>query len=458
MTDIGQIEREAVGSIWTQSRAMEHLIALCDGFGGRFAGSSLELQAGDYLLQHLQALGLDHVHAEPFHYLGWERGPSSLALVSPVERPLDAVGLPGSPPHELTANLVSVGDGEEEEYVRVGDRLRGMVALCNAESQRPGGRASSHRRAKYLRAVAAGASGFLYVSQNPGMLAVTGGLASAAAAPIPGYGLSYETGAALERLLSRGAVTVRLQGEHRLPEVISRNLVADLPGRGEQGGVVVVGAHYDGHDISQAAADNGSGVVSVLEIARVLAPYRGQFARTVRFLFFGSEEMGLIGAWRYVRLHRGAASSMACMLNLDTVVAGAPGGLRVHCGNSPDLASLVRAAAQQGVDVEVDEQLSTASDHFPFSTLGIPVATVGATTGRTGLVGRGWGHTTADTVDKVEPSALRHAAAVGTQLLLRLAQAETLPPHTTAEEVRHLLQRTGAVGAAERGSRLELRD
>lgn len=453
---IEDIDRAISGGIWAESRAMEHLLALCDRFGGRFAGSDDERAAADYLHDQLRALGLADVHAEAFRYQGWRRGPASATMLQPRERPLDAIALPGSPPCDLSARVVAVGDGEEDDYARIGEGLRGAIALCNAESA-AAGRPTSHRRAKYLRAVRAGAVAFLYVSQNPGMLAVTGGLASAAAAPIPGFGLSFETGARIARLLRDGEVTLRLRGEHELPEVTSRNVVAELPGSDSRESVVLVGAHYDGHDIAQAAGDNGSGTVALLETARVLAPFAGHLRRTVRFVWFAAEESGLLGSWWYARSHRDEAGRIGVVVNLDSVVAGPPGGQQIHCGNSHALEErLAELAARLGLGVRVDGHLSSASDHFPFLTLGIPVATMGATTGRTGLVGRGWGHTMADTVDKVEPAALQLATLISARLVLHLASAPSLPPHLSPEQTQVLLEETRTEANAERGLKLAL--
>ena len=58
-----------------------------------------------------------------------------------------------------------------------------------AESIPPPGQHASHRREKFGRAIAAGAQAFLFVNQNPGMLAITGSLTAGFPAEIPGLGL-----------------------------------------------------------------------------------------------------------------------------------------------------------------------------------------------------------------------------------------------------------------------------
>lgn len=84
----------------------------------------------------------------------------------------------------------------------------------------------------------------------------------------------------------------------RFPTV---NVIAELRGTEHPDEVVVVGAHYDAYH--SGADDNSSGVAAMLELARLAAGRR--FARTVRFVGFDLEELGLVGSTRYVQAHPG---------------------------------------------------------------------------------------------------------------------------------------------------------
>ena len=76
------------------------------------------------------------------------------------------------------------------------------------------------------------------------------------------------------------------------------NIVGELRGKTHPEEVIIVGCHYDGHDISQGANDPLSGMVVVTEMARVLSAYAGDgLARTVRFIAWSNEEVGLFGAY-----------------------------------------------------------------------------------------------------------------------------------------------------------------
>jgi Peptidase family M28/PA domain len=94
---------------------------------------------------------------------------------------------------------------------------------------------------------------------------------------------------------------------------------------------VVVGAHYDhlglGGEGSLApdevavhpgADDNASGTAAVLELARSLAA-TGPWPRTLVFVAFAGEEMGLLGSAEYVRRPPIPLDRTAVMVNLDMV-------------------------------------------------------------------------------------------------------------------------------------------
>lgn len=76
------------------------------------------------------------------------------------------------------------------------------------------------------------------------------------------------------------------------------NIIVDLPGADLPREVLLLGAHFDAVVGTPGADDNGTGVAALLELARVLngLPTR----RTIRLVFFNLEEVGLVGADRYV--------------------------------------------------------------------------------------------------------------------------------------------------------------
>lgn len=100
------------------------------------------------------------------------------------------------------------------------------------------------------------------------------------------------------------------------------NIVATLPGRADPARVVIVSAHYDSYSderetVAPGADDNASGVAAVVEAARLLASQPLDF--TVRFIAFGAEEWGLLGAQHYVQAALGRGEQIVGVVNLDMI-------------------------------------------------------------------------------------------------------------------------------------------
>jgi hypothetical protein len=116
-------------------------------------------------------------------------------------------------------------------------------------------------------------------------------------------------------------------------ELRARNVIGILRGRDpkRRAEAVVVGAHYDHLGlggpfaldpdstgaIHNGADDNASGIAALLEIARALAIRPP--ARTVVFVAFSGEELGLLGSSYYVRHPVVAIDRTVAMVNLDMV-------------------------------------------------------------------------------------------------------------------------------------------
>lgn len=167
---------------------------------------------------------------------------------------------------------------------------------------------------------------------------------------------------------------------------VGRNVVGMLPGTDPilREEVVLFGAHHDhlGLDAEgrrfPGASDNGSGSSVVIEMARAARVAGWRPKRTVLFMTFGGEEMGLLGS-RSMAAHLPVDSSrVVAMFNLDMVGLGdggfgAAGGatlgpvyLRWRGGLDSTRASLLQEGQVGGEH----------SDYAPFLQHGIPVVSV----------------------------------------------------------------------------------
>lgn len=425
------LDQQMVGDIYTSNEVMDNLTVLCDDFGSRFAGTPEEYKAATFISETFSRYGLKNVQLEEYPYAGWTRGVATLTITEPIKRTMHCISLPYCPSGDITGELLSVGFGSPPEYSELGDSAQSKLVMASSASPRDLGR-WVHRKEKYERAVLSGAAAFIFVSEHPGVGPETGSLQNNRPAPIPGISVCKEDGDFLTRCLKRyDKVVMRLQTTDINEPRTSWNVVGDLPGNENPDEMVVLGCHYDGHDISQGAHDPASGMVSVIETARVLSTYASDILkRTVRFIAFGTEEIGLTGAFRYVEAHAGELDNIRLMLNMDAAGGQSRKGIVLHHWES--LEPFFNIAQEQiHADMPVGQKVHSYSDHFPFFLEGVPSCHMGDPTSTPS--GRGFGHTAYDTLEKVELDNLRRASSIGARIALRCADADDFPVERRAK-------------------------
>jgi len=77
-----------------------------------------------------------------------------------------------------------------------------------------------------------------------------------------------------------------------------KNIEATQKGIGSTEGIIILCAHYDSTTISPGVDDDGSGVASILTIAKILNKLKVN--TTIRYVLFTGEEQGLLGSHEYV--------------------------------------------------------------------------------------------------------------------------------------------------------------
>ena len=210
--------------------------------------------------------------------------------------------------------------------------------------------------------------------------------AAYAAARYTALGLHALTPGYFQPFIARSAMLAHSGGPAELP---TRNVVAFLPGRDAalRGQVIVVGAHLDhlGRSVAGAldpeardairngADDNASGSAAVLELARLLSarPTR----RSVLFLNFSGEELGLLGSQYFVEHSPVATDSMVAMLNFDMVGRLRGDSLIVYgVATARELPALLDSAtAGANLHVRALGDGFGPSDHSSFFARNVPV-------------------------------------------------------------------------------------
>ncbi len=433
------MDRQIILDLYLSRAGAKFVEDLVNGYGARFGGSDQERAAAEFIRGQMEGYGLDKVWTERFECNGWTRKETRLTVVSPMEMSLECIALPFCPPGIVEAPLVFLGDGDPQTYVDNRDRLRGAIAMVTTATPRFYHR-GMHRGEKLGRALEAGAVGFIWMRGEPGGLPETGSARFNQACEVPAISVSFETGHQMLRLARQGELKVKIESSNEVHPVTSYNVIGEIAGASLPEEIIVIGGHYDGHDINQSANDNGAGTAVVMEAARALAPHKGKLSRTIRFVAFAQEEMGLIGSEEYVKQH--LHEHHAFMINTD----GAGRGTRAvfSLQNWSEATSFFKRLFGEMFEsqVSVGDRVSLYSDMYNFAKEGIPSSTYSSSDPVSGGAPRGYGHTYWDTLDKLNPKGIQNDAIILARLLLRLATRKELPlKHKTPADLgRHLKQ------------------
>jgi hypothetical protein len=219
------------------------------------------------------------------------------------------------------------------------------------------------------------------------------------------------------------------------------NVLAYLPGKTDE--YVIVGAHYDhlgrGNfdslapsqigQIHPGADDNASGTAGVLELARLLAPQKGQLRRGILFMDFAGEELGLLGSAAWVKDPTRPLDKAVAMLNMDMI--GRIKDQKVYIGGvgtgSTLKADVEEAAANSGFKIEYSPGGYSSSDHTSFVAKKIPVLFFFS-----GL--HSDYHKPSDTWEKIDPVAATRLLGVVGETAELLADAEARPSFIVVAE------------------------
>ena len=169
------------------------------------------------------------------------------------------------------------------------------------------------------------------------------------------------------QLIQSGAKTAKIVLKQDEYKGESQNVVADLPGETDE--VIVLSAHYDSTSLSQGAYDNMSGCVGLLGVMEYFSAHPHRYS--LRFVFCGSEERGLLGSKAYVEAQGDALKKVVLNINLD-MIGCAMGKFIACCSAEEKLMHYISYfAAEKGVGISVNQDVYS-SDSTPFADKGVP--------------------------------------------------------------------------------------
>lgn len=452
------------------SEGYENLVKLCDDYGSRFFATPEEKAAAEFLASKLKEYGLVNVKVEPYTLWGyrdgkpmnlwsWERGTATLTIRSPTNRRIECVSLANSPSttkYGITAEGFFLESGSKEYIINHKDEIKGKLVLDGKyRLGKPylGARDTEnlHHHSLYAYLVKYGAIGVVYASPVYGNLAKTGFCGGGLIGKIPACGISLEDFHYMLRHAEKGKVTINLQIENTYkPNATAYNVMAELPGYKYPKKIILVGGHFDGHDLSPGAMDDAAGTCVLLEAARALAKHAKSFKRTIRFVCFSGEELGMNGATGYVLNHANELEHINLMINTDASGISTQAGHSFKVCGPKELIPYLEATVNHLGSFNRTHEVPTVSQHiihtysddWPFFVSGVPTAhLLDIPMDPRDLH---YCHSRADTVDKVDSKAIKDSAIILALTLMHIANEEKLPfKYTLKEEIDHFLEEKG---------------
>lgn len=387
--------------------------------GPRLAGTEAEARARDWAQKKLTSLGFTEVREEPFDMPTWVRGGEIAEIIAPFPQRLTVTALGGSVATEsngLEAELVFVKDlfalkalpaeSLDGKIVYVGHHMRktqdGSSYGYSVPLRRDGASVAAKKGALAVLIRSIGTSNHRFA--HTGQMAYEDGVRK-----IPVAAVSAPDADQLERIFKRGKeVKIKLlMTPAMLGPQQSGNIIADIKGSEKPEELVILGGHLDSWDQGTGAVDDGAGIAITTAAAKLILDLGIQPKRTIRLIHWGAEEVGLLGAKAYAAKHKD---------NIDNHIVGAESDFgagpiyQVTSKVSEDSLPIVQTLAQELFSLGIAQGNNkgyNGPDLIPLKNLGMP----GIGLRQDGRDYFDLHHTPDDTLDKIDPEALRQNVA-----------------------------------------------
>lgn len=327
----------------------------------RLGGSAEELKAAKIIQEELKKTKLLS-HLETFEVDYYEVKEASLELLEPFKQTFEVTGygMSGSTPKEgITAPLIYIENGFDANLINIKDK----IALLNGRMPYK----------LYEKLVIGGALGFISLSGTLYDDLDETDLEERKLrerhykhGKIPGVSIRMADG---EDLVRSEGKTVKLTLIQEESKRTSHNVISTIKGTEYPEKVIGVTAHYDSVRFSTGAYDNATGSATILELIRYFQENPAK--RTLQFIWFGSEEMGLLGAKEYVEKHKEALKNYEFVVNVD--MTGVVLGYDIAvCTSEKSLVSYIDYLGKKvGFPIK-PRQGVYSSDSTPFADSGVP--------------------------------------------------------------------------------------
>jgi carboxypeptidase Q len=281
--------------------------------GPRLAGSAAEARARDWAVRRLTAEGFTNARVDPFTITYWGRIRESASILGPFGQRLDvhaAGGSAGTPESGIEGEVVRFADMAALRAAPAGS-LAGKIAFVDGAMivTRDGSSYGTNvvrRRECAPEASAKGAIGCLVRSAGTSQRHVHVGQGRRGEqSAVPVLIMANADAAQLTRILEKGPARVSMNVQvETLANAPSGNVMAEIRGSERPDDIVVLGCHLDSWDLGTGALDDavGCGIVTAAVLNTVKVA--GAPKRTIRVIWYGSEEVGVLGGRHYAQANQ----------------------------------------------------------------------------------------------------------------------------------------------------------
>tara|TARA_R110000737_G_scaffold335146_1_gene353774 strand:+ start:421 stop:1830 length:1410 start_codon:yes stop_codon:yes gene_type:complete len=402
--------------------------------GHRLMGSDGDKKSIVWAVNKMKALGFDKVWTEEVSGSFWLRGEAKARIVAPYPHDVVVLALGGSigtAKSGLTANIAHFATFADLKAAP-DNSLGGKIAFVSYQMERHidgkgYGPAVGTRVNGAVVAAEKGASALVMrsVGTDNNRTAHTGVMRyKDDVKKIPAATLSNPDADLLVNQLKRGGeVSMFLKMTARTDAEIvakSANVIGEFTGSEFPEEIVALGAHLDSWDVGTGALDDGLGIGMVMAAAHHIGQLPKRPKRTIRVILFAAEEVGLLGAKQYVKDHKNDMAAHVIGAEWDfgigriykmTPGVGAQALNAVH--------ELAQYLAPLGVALSPENNAKGQSDMSALSNEGMPSINFSPD----GSNYFDYHHTENDTLDKVEPAALKINTAIYAMYAYFAAQA-----------------------------------
>ncbi len=305
------------------SQVMDHLDWLCNRIGPRLTGSDNLTNACEWVRDRFASFGIDNARLEPWgeFAVGFNRGPWFGRVIQPEPKALEFITMAWSAGTKGAVRgkaVLAPKDKKELDEAKAKGTLAGAWVLLPRAGQ--SGPRPDPAFLRSLRKELEGAKPAGIVAPSSSDLLVTSGVHRISwdkLPTVPAVTLLRKQFEEITGWLKEGK-TVTLEFDIRnyfkKGPVKLYNVIADIRGSELPDEYVIVGGHIDSWDGATGATDNGTGVATTLEAARILTKAGVKPRRTIRFMLWSGEEQGLLGSAAYVKAHKDLTPKISAVL------------------------------------------------------------------------------------------------------------------------------------------------